>query len=79
MTSDDATAATLELATLAIDDPDGFYNELVALHSGLTEAQSAIVNWRLILILANQVGTETARKAVDAAKLPKRKPRASRW
>ena len=64
--------AVLNTTELTINDPDGFYNELVDLHKGLSAEQSAIVNWRLILILANQAGSEAARAAVQAAKLPKK-------
>ena len=39
-----------------ISDPDAFYAELIALHRDLTEEQSRLVNAKLILILANQVG-----------------------
>lgn len=37
-------------------DPDGFYNALVHAHEGLTPDESAALNARLILILANQIG-----------------------
>jgi Protein of unknown function (DUF2783) len=37
-------------------DNDGFYAELLATHRGLSEAESAALNARLILILANHVG-----------------------
>ena len=62
----------LNTETLTVSDPDAFYNELVDLHEGLTDEESAIVNWRLILLLANQVGEETARAALRAAALPSR-------
>ena len=39
-----------------IDDPDGFYAELVAAHDGLTPDESAALNARLILLLANHIG-----------------------
>jgi|GEM_PF-171189 len=39
-----------------LDDPDGFYAELLQLHEGLSEAESQRLNARLILILANQIG-----------------------
>ncbi|HKX08628.1 MAG TPA: DUF2783 domain-containing protein [Stellaceae bacterium] len=39
-----------------ISDPDAFYAELIELHRDLTEDQSRLVNAKLILILANQVG-----------------------
>jgi hypothetical protein len=43
---------------LAIKDADGFYEKLLDAHAGLTEAQSAQVNARLILLLANQIGDD---------------------
>ena len=36
--------------------PDDFYAALLAMHDGLTEAQSQLVNARLILLLANHIG-----------------------
>jgi hypothetical protein len=51
------------MATLRTDgnipDPDAFYAELIDLHRDLTEAQSRVVNAKLILALANQVGDIT--------------------
>jgi hypothetical protein len=43
-----------------IPDSDGFYAALVAAHEGLTEAQSAELNARLLFLLANQVGDQAA-------------------
>lgn len=37
-----------------ISDPDGFYAALLAAHEGRTDAQSADLNARLVLLLANQ-------------------------
>ncbi|SET37517.1 DUF2783 domain-containing protein [Variovorax sp. OV084] len=37
-----------------IPDPDGFYAALLAAHEGRTDAQSADLNARLVLLLANQ-------------------------
>lgn len=52
-----------------IDRPDDFYQALIDAHAGLTEAQSAALNARLILLLANQVGNfETLRAAIVAAR-----------
>ena len=52
-----------------IDRPDDFYQSLIDAHSGLAEAQSAALNARLILLLANQVGDyETLRAAIAAAR-----------
>lgn len=36
--------------------PDDFYEALIALHRDLTEPQSALVNAKLILLLANHIG-----------------------
>jgi hypothetical protein len=43
---------------LKIGDPDGFYERLLDAHRGLSEEQSAQLNARLILLLANQVGDD---------------------
>jgi anthranilate phosphoribosyltransferase len=52
-----------------IGRPDDFYQALIDAHAGLTEAQSAALNARLILLLANQVGDfETLRAAIAAAR-----------
>ena len=47
-----------------IADPDGFYDALVAMHRDLTPEQSRLVNAKLILLLANQIGD---RAVLDAA------------
>ena len=44
------------IRTPNLRDPDGFYAALVAAHQGLSEEASALLNARLVLILANQVG-----------------------
>jgi hypothetical protein len=36
--------------------PDDFYERLIATHRGLSDAQSALVNAKLILLLANHIG-----------------------
>ena len=41
---------------LGFDDPDDIYEALIGIHDGLDEAQSRLVNARLILILANHIG-----------------------
>jgi hypothetical protein len=51
--------------------PDDFYQALIDAHAGLSEAQSAALNARLILLLANQVGdVDTLRAAIAAARDP---------
>ena len=37
-------------------DPDGFYAALVDAHQGLSDEASELLNARLVLILANQIG-----------------------
>ena len=39
-----------------IASPDEFYEGLIGMHAGLDDAQSALVNARLILLLANHIG-----------------------
>lgn len=49
--------------------PDDFYQALIDAHAGLSEQQSAALNARLILLLANQIGDyDTLRAAIVAAK-----------
>ncbi len=50
-----------------IPDPDGFYDELLAAHAGLTKEQSDALNARLILILANQIGNRAILSAAIAS------------
>ena len=55
--------------TLNLQDADGFYEQLLDAHQGLTEEQSALLNARLILLLANQVGdAKVLKECVEAAK-----------
>jgi hypothetical protein len=52
--------------------PDDFYADLLAVHEGLTKAESDALNARLILILANHVGDrETLAEALEAARAQK--------
>jgi hypothetical protein len=39
-----------------LDDPDAAFRLLVEAHRGLSDAESAALNARLVLILANQLG-----------------------
>ena len=39
-----------------IGSPDDFYQELIDLHRDLTDEQSATINAKLILLLANHIG-----------------------
>lgn len=52
-----------------ITDPDGFYQELLGAHEGLSKDQSDALNARLILTLANHIGDrDVLRAALLAAK-----------
>ena len=54
-----------------IDDPDGFYEELLSLHEGRSKAESDAINARLVLILANHIGDrQVLREAFRAAGSP---------
>lgn len=55
-----------------IEDPDGFYAELIAAHEGLSDDESAAFNARLILLLANHIGDRSLlRQALDMARCPR--------
>jgi hypothetical protein len=56
---------------LNFTDHDAFYERLVAAHQGLDETQSAQLNARLILLLANQLGDGAVlADCIDAARKP---------
>ena len=42
-----------------LEDPDRFYAAFVAAHDGLSAEASELLNARLVLILANQIGSQT--------------------
>ena len=42
------------------EDPDAFYESLLDAHQGLSREQSESLNARLVLVLANQVGSTQA-------------------
>lgn len=51
-----------------ISDPDGFYDDLLKAHEGLSQEDSMALNARLILVLANQIGhRDTLKAAIKAA------------
>jgi hypothetical protein len=52
-----------------IATPDDFYERLIATHRGLTDEQSALVNAKLILLLANHIGDiDVLAQAMTAAR-----------
>lgn len=42
--------------TANIPDPDGFYQELIDSQRGMSDEDAALMNAKLVLILANHVG-----------------------
>lgn len=55
--------------TLHLQDGDGFYEQLLDAHQDLSRDQSELLNARLILLLANQVGDAKALKeCIEAAR-----------
>ena len=62
-------------------DPDRAYRMLIDAHRGLSDEESAALNTRLVLILANHIGDDAAlAEALDLAKRAsaRRSRRASR-
>ena len=54
---------------LNLQDADGFYEQLLNAHEGLSADQSEQLNMRLILLLANQVGNAAVLKdCIESAK-----------
>ena len=47
--------------------PDDFYEHLIALHRDLPEGESALVNAKLLLLLANHIGDAEVLAAAMAA------------
>ena len=59
--------------TLHFHDADGFYEQLLDAHAGLTPADSELLNARLILLLANQIGdARVLGECIEAAKPPQK-------
>jgi Protein of unknown function (DUF2783) len=55
--------------TLHFQDADGFYEQLLDAHAGLSPQDSELLNARLILLLANQVGNaQVLRECIEAAR-----------
>lgn len=52
-----------------LDRADDFYAQLIATHDGLSDDESAALNARIILILANHIGDhQVLLSALDKAK-----------
>ena len=55
--------------TLNFQDADTFYEQLLDAHTGLSPQESELLNARLILLLANQVGDERVlAQCIEAAR-----------
>ncbi|MDM0014063.1 DUF2783 domain-containing protein [Variovorax sp. J22P168] len=60
---------TLLITTPNLEAPDDFYEALIETHQGLSTEESHALNARLVLLLANHVGsTEVLRQALAAAR-----------
>lgn len=54
--------------TLHFQDADAFYEQLLDAHAGIDREQSELLNARLVLLLANQVGdAKVLRECLQAA------------
>jgi Protein of unknown function (DUF2783) len=56
-----------------IDKADDFYADLLAAHDGLSKAASDALNARLVLVLANHIGSRAILTQALAAAMPKPK------
>ncbi len=43
---------------LRIEDPDAFYERLIELHANRSDADSQLINAKLILMMANEIGDQ---------------------
>jgi hypothetical protein len=63
------------IADSRFPDPDRAYRALIDAHRGLSEEESAALNSRLVLILANHIGDHTVlQEAIDLAKTTMAQP-----
>jgi hypothetical protein len=54
---------------LHLQDADAFYEQLLDAHQGLSREASELLNARLILLLANQVGdAQVLKECIEAAR-----------
>src|SRR5205814_1740155 len=62
------TTEGIEMATLNTESnlpaPDDFYERLIATHRGLSDEESALVNAKLVLLLANHIGDPGVPEAI---------------
>ena len=55
------------ITSINIAAPDDFYERLIATHRGLSDEESALVNAKLVLLLANHIGDLAVLRAAMAA------------
>jgi len=54
---------------LHLGEPDAIYQRLVTMHDGLSVAESAAANARLVLLLVNHIGdADVIHEAIEAAR-----------
>ena len=69
MSSPSKTTSAALVTTPHLEAPDDFYEALIEAHQGLTTEQSHAFNARLVLVLANHIGsTGVLREALTAAR-----------
>jgi hypothetical protein len=52
-----------------LPSPDDFYEHVIAMHRGLSDVESALVNAKLVLLLANHIGDpDVLAEAMHAAR-----------
>lgn len=57
------------ITTANLESPDDFYEALIDAHQGLASADSHALNARLVLLLANHIGSlDVLRQALAAAR-----------
>ena len=65
----DTTSTCQLITTPNLDAPDDFYETLIEAHEGLSTDESHALNARLVLLLANHIGTlAVLRQAFVAAR-----------
>jgi hypothetical protein len=53
-----------------LPSPDDFYEQVIAMHRGLSDVESALVNAKLVLLLANHIGDpQVLAEAMAAARV----------
>lgn len=59
-----------------VADPDGFYEELITSQRDLSDTEAALMNAKLVLTLANQVGDREVLREALALCRPRAEPAA---